>query len=176
MDYSDTKRRAPIPVHAKVTPDPDSGTPSTLQALPETDDVVTGYNNKARDTSQNPPREAAPYLGKPSPKDYAQCARHFGGATEKTIRETFKNTTQLGKLGFVKGLKMWRRLASPNPALNVFRRNEPVATDTIYGPEPAIDNGSTAAQFFIGRISGFCAAEGLGASDHRFPIALMNHI
>ena len=71
---------------------------------------------------------------------------------------------------------MWRRLASPNPALNVFRRNEPVATDTMYGPEPAIDNGSTAAQFFIGRISGFCAAEGLGASDHRFPIALMNHI
>ena len=71
---------------------------------------------------------------------------------------------------------MWRRLSSPNPALNVFRRNEPVATDTIYGPEPAVDNGSTAAQFFIGRISGFCASEGLGVSDHCFPIALMNHI
>ena len=39
-----------------------------------------------------------------------------------------------------------------------------------------MDNGSTAAQFFVGRKSGFCAVEGLGKSDKRYPAALMNHI
>ena len=184
IDYSDTKRRSTSKTK-KTTRKPTPATKNDTQPVEKesTDEIpepstgtTTGYNNKAKDTSQNPPREAAPYLGKPSKVDYAEYARHFGGVPEKVINETFKNTTQLGKIGAVKGLKMWRRLSSPNPALNVFRRNEPVATDTIYGPEPAIDNGSTAAQFFIGRISGFCAAEGLGVSDHRFPLALMNHI
>ena len=32
------------------------------------------------------------------------------------------------------------------------------------------------AQFFVGRKSGFCAVEGIGKSDKRFPVALMNHI
>ena len=31
---------------------------------------------------------------------------------------------------------------SPFPALNVSRRNEPVATDTVYSDTPAINNGS----------------------------------
>ena len=93
------------------------------------------------------------------------------------IQKTFENTTQLGRLGAVKGLKLWKRIKAPNPALNIPRRNEPVAMDTIYGPGcPAVDDGSTAAQFFVGRKSGFCACEGLGASDKRFPTALMNHI
>ena len=102
---------------------------------------------------------------------------NFCGAPVATIQKTFKNTTQLGRLGAVKGLKLWKRHKAPNPALNVPRRNEPVATDTIYGPGcPAVDNGSTAAQFFVGRKSGFTAVEGLGKSDKPFPIALMNHI
>ena len=33
------------------------------------------------------------------------------------------------------------------------RRHEAVATDTVYSDEPAIDNGCTAAQIFIGRDS-----------------------
>ena len=33
-----------------------------------------------------------------------------------------------------------------------------------------------AAQFFVGRKSGFCSVEPLGLSDRKFPIALMNHI
>ena len=42
-------------------------------------------------------------------------------------------------------------LKSRFPALNVRRRNEPVATDTVWADEPAIDDGSTAAQIFVGR-------------------------
>ena len=93
------------------------------------------------------------------------------------VEKTFENTTQLGRLGAVKGLKLWKRHKAPNPALNIPRRNEAVATDTTYGPGcPAVDDGSTAAQFFVGRKSGFCAVEGLGKSDKRYPVALMNHI
>ena len=39
---------------------------------------------------------------------------------------------------------------SPFPALNVSRRNEAVATDTVFSDTPAIDNGSTMAQIFVG--------------------------
>ena len=75
---------------------------------------------------------------------------HFGRVPEKVIEETFKNTTQLGRSQGMKGLKLWRRIKSPNPALNVARQNKPVATDTVYGSVPAVDNGLTAAQFFVG--------------------------
>ena len=45
---------------------------------------------------------------------------------------------------------------SPNPALNVHRRNESVATDTVFSDTPAVDNGVTSAQFFIGCDSMVC--------------------
>ena len=74
-------------------------------------------------------------------------------------------------------MKLWKRHKAPNPALNVPRRNEPVATDATFGPGcPSVDNGSTVPQFFVGRKLGFCAAEGLGKSDKRCAAALMNHI
>ena len=83
----------------------------------------------------------------------------------------------MGRMGAVQGLKLWKRIKAPNPAMNIPRRNKPVATDTIYRPGcPVVDDGSTAAQFFVGRKSRFCAVEGLGRSDKRFPSALMNHI
>jgi septum formation inhibitor MinC len=45
-------------------------------------------------------------------------------------------------------LKKWYK--SPNPALNVRPRDEPVATDTIYSDTPVIDCGITSAQLFVG--------------------------
>ena len=35
------------------------------------------------------------------------------------------------------------------PACNVMRRNEPVATDTVFSDTPAGDSGVTAAQIFV---------------------------
>ena len=139
----------------------------------------TDYNNPAKSTDQNDPRavEGGPYVGRPSKIDYEKYQKNFCGASPEVIEKTFENTTQMGRMGAVKGHKLWKRHKAPNPALNVPRRNEPVATDTIYGPGcPAVDNGSTAAQFFVGRKSGFCAVEGLGKSDRKYPAALMNHI
>ena len=48
---------------------------------------------------------------------------------------------------------MKRHLKSRNPALNVPRRHEPVATDTVYSDTPAIDSGVKMAQLFIGKAS-----------------------
>ena len=141
--------------------------------------VRTDYNNRARSTTQNDSCavRGGPLVGKPSTIDYTKCQRHFVGAPANVVEKTFQNTTQMGHLAAVKGLKLWKRHKAPNPALNIPRRNEAVATDTIYGPGcPAVDNGSTAAQFFVGRKSGFCAVEGLGKSDKGHPVALMNHI
>jgi len=46
-----------------------------------------------------------------------------------------------------------KRYKSLFPALNVHRRDEPVATDTIYSDTPAVDSGATIAQVFVGVVS-----------------------
>lgn len=191
VDYSDTKRKVPekkhIPGTTKRTGETISKPPakdepaSKLEPIPEDDVVRRDYNNPAKHMDQNEPGDTriitGPLAAKKGKIDYPRLARFFGGASEKTILKTLENTTQLGRLGAVEGLRLYQRLKAPNPALNVGRRNEPVATDTIFGPgAPAIDNGSTAAQFFVGRKSGFCEAEGIGESDKKFPVALLNHI
>ena len=48
---------------------------------------------------------------------------------------------------------MKRHLKSRNPALNVSRRHESVATDTIFSDTPAVDSGVKQAQVFVGRDS-----------------------
>ena len=48
---------------------------------------------------------------------------------------------------------MKRHLKSRNPALNVPRRHESVATDTIFSDTPAVDSGVKQAQVFMGRDS-----------------------
>ena len=42
---------------------------------------------------------------------------------------------------------------SPNPALNIYRRNEADATDQIFAKVPAIDGGETSAHIFVGQDS-----------------------
>ena len=48
---------------------------------------------------------------------------------------------------------MKRHLKSRNPALNVPRRHEAVATETVYSDTPAVDNGVKQAQLFVGKES-----------------------
>ena len=52
-------------------------------------------------------------------------------------------------------------LSSRNPVLNIPRRSEAVATDTIFSDTPAVDDGSTMAQFFRGRDTLVCDAYGI---------------
>jgi len=73
----------------------------------------------------------------------------FGWAPADTIKKTFDVTTQFARGRVSDTLKQhWR---SRFPACNVKRRNEPVATDTIFSDTPAVDSGVTAAQIFVGR-------------------------
>ena len=48
---------------------------------------------------------------------------------------------------------MKRHLKSQNPALNVPRRHEPVAPDTVFSDTPAVDSGVKHTQVFGGRDS-----------------------
>ena len=76
--------------------------------------------------------------------DYIALRPHFGYNSEDIVERTFQATTQLGRLSSATHLK--RQYRSPNPALNVHRRNEPV---TIYTDTLAIDDGSHAHSYSL---------------------------
>jgi hypothetical protein len=61
------------------------------------------------------------------------------------------------------------------PALNVHRRNKPVATDTIYCDVPAIHDGSMCAQIYVGLHTKYCDAFGV-KMDGDFSKTLMDVI
>ncbi|MCA1807790.1 MAG: hypothetical protein LC687_08095, partial [Actinobacteria bacterium] len=163
------------------------------------DDGITGYNNPARtaqaklddelftqeerDAMEQPNKEegetipeATARILHPSKKDVDQYSRFFPGTDIDTLRKTFDLTTQYGSKGATSGHTLYNQIASPNPILNIPRRHENVATDTLYSDTPAFDSGSTAAQFFIGRKSHYRTARSLGSSDRDFAKTLMDEI
>ncbi len=73
---------------------------------------------------------------------------NFGFAPARVIKDTFKCTTQWAKM--IERYPFRKHFKSRFPALNVSRRNEPVATDTVFSDTPAIDNGCKIAQVFVG--------------------------
>ena len=68
------------------------------------------------------------------------------------VKCTFENTTRFAG-NVVSGHNIQQTIKSPYPAYSIWRRNEPVATDTIYAEVPAIDTRATAAHIFVGRDS-----------------------
>ena len=91
----------------------------------------------------------------------------------KTI--VFENTTRFAG-NVVSGHNIHQTMKSPYPAYNVWRRNEPVATDTIYAEVPAIGtNGQTQAQIFIGRKTLVADMYGMG-TDKEFVNTLEDNI
>jgi hypothetical protein len=66
----------------------------------------------------------------------------------KTIKKAFKQTTHYTRMP--NGTILKKHYKSPFPALNVQRRNEPVATESVYLDTPAIDGGETCTQIFVG--------------------------
>jgi hypothetical protein len=83
--------------------------------------------------------------------DYESIRPKFGWLSKDIIKETFVWTTQYVRLPGSEILK--KRYKSPFPALNVHRREEPVAMDTVYSDIPAIDDGSTCAQLYVGTLT-----------------------
>ena len=122
-------------------------------------EIHTDYNNPAK--VNNHDMDQRMWTAAPCTKlkkiDAAIYKKFFLGMPTKTIEKTFDATTRLGRI--ISGDVAWlcNSIKAPNLALNVKRRNKPVAMDTIYGPvgHPAIAHGSTHAQLFIGRKSNY---------------------
>jgi hypothetical protein len=83
----------------------------------------------------------------PAQPDYESYRPKFGWLPKDTIRQTFEQTTQFYRRPLA---NLRKHFKTPYPACNVFRRNEPLATDTVYSDVPAIDDGSQTAQVFVG--------------------------
>ena len=109
-----------------------------------------------------------------SQKDYNKLKEYFLNVPIDVIARTFDATTQYAQSGWITG-HIENTYKSPFPALNCRRRNESVATDTVYSDTPAIDNGSTCAQVFVGKQSKFSDVFGM-RTDSQFVDTLMDVI
>ena len=65
-----------------------------------------------------------------TPVDYEKLRPFFGWVNSDIVKQTIDQTTQWGVV--LDSFPMKTHLKSRNPALNVPRRHEPVATDTIF--------------------------------------------
>ena len=131
-------------------------------------------SNEAEEIHQNPDEKImSPRKVTTKAPDYEKLRPMFGWMTSGTIQRTFEMTTQLARIPMGTWLK--KAFQSPNPALNVFRRNEPVATDIFYSDVPAVDNGSTACSIFVGTRSMVTDAYGV-KTDKEFVNTLEDNI
>ena len=96
----------------------------------------------------------------PAEEDWKTLRPYFGWQSEQAIKNTYKVTSRFGgtipQHDYLK-----KHFKSRNPVFNIPRRNEPVASDTIFSDTPAINDSSTMAQFFIGRDTLACDAYGI---------------
>ena len=82
--------------------------------------------------------------------DYEKFRPCFGWVNVDTVQKNMEQSTQWG-VSIPNTFPMRRHLKSRNPAPNVPRRHEPVATDTVFSDTPAVDSGVKQAQVFVGR-------------------------
>ena len=108
-----------------------------------------------------------------SEPDYEKQRPLFAWLPTETIKKTYELSTQYARLPMSTLLK--KRYQSPNPALNVHRRSESVATDTIYSDTPAVDSGVTQAQCFVGCKTMVCDAYPM-KTDKQFVNTLEDNI
>jgi len=115
------------------------------------------------ETKEDLEANTPPVETKPKPNDYSKYRRQFLHMPLEKIKKTFAATTQ-NAASIAYGPKANQTLKSPNPALNIRRRKEAVATDSLFADVPAVDTpGCTGAQIFVGRSSlltdcyGFCS-------------------
>ena len=98
-------------------------------------------------SSPKPPIHACKHKLKPEIPDFDKYRTYFRWVNADTIRDTFKHSTKWGESVVTFPLK--KHLKSRSPALNVPRRHEAIATDTVYADTPAVDSGLIQAQRFV---------------------------
>ena len=156
----------------------DSDDDSEVDSEDDKETTSPKYNNRARSHTglEHPPKSCKLPTDPTKAADVGPYKRFFPGVTDETIKKTFQATTQYGSKGAVQGTTLRNKHVSPNPILNIPRQQEDVATDTIYGSTPAVDDGSTAAQIFIGRTSRYRTFRPAGDSDASYVRTLMDEI
>ena len=73
----------------------------------------------------------------PENPDYEKFRPYFGWVNVDTVQKTMEPSTQWG-VSIPNTFPMKKHLKSRNPALNIPRRHEHVATDTVFSDTPAV--------------------------------------
>ena len=81
---------------------------------------------------------------------YEKFRPYFGWVNVDTVQKTMEQFTQWG-VSLRNTFPMKKHLKSRNPALNIPRRHEAIATDTVFSDTPAVDSGVQQAQVFLVR-------------------------
>ena len=96
----------------------------------------------------------------PQEPDWNALRPFFAWTSPSSIKDTFNVTTRHGTAPHTQDY-IKKHFKSRNPVFNIPRRSEAVATDTIFSDTPAVDDGSTMAQFFCGHDTLVCDAYGI---------------
>ena len=110
---------------------------------------------------------------KPREIDFEIYSPKFAWLPIDIIKKTFEAITQYYRTSM--GTYLKKRYKSPFSACNVHKRNEPVATNTVYSDTPANGSGVTAAQFFAGTSSMVCDIYPM-KTDKQFLNVLLDNI
>ena len=100
------------------------------------------------------------HQGSSQEPDWNALRPFFAWTSPSSIQDTFNVTTRHGTAPHTQDY-IKKHFKSRNPVFNIPRRSEAVATDTIFSDTPAVDDGSTMAQFFCGRDTLVCDAYGI---------------
>ena len=96
----------------------------------------------------------------PQEPDWNALRPFFAWTSPSSIKDTFNVTTKHGTAPHNQDC-IKKHFMSRNPVFNIPRRSEAVATETIFSDTPAVDDGSTMAQFFCGHDTLVCDAYGI---------------
>ena len=99
--------------------------------------------------------------------DYEEFRPYFGWVNVDTVQKTMEQSTQWG-VSLPNTFPMRKYLRSRNPALNIPRRHEAVATDTVFSDTPAVNSGVKQAQVFVGRHTLVANAYPMKSGKHFF--------
>ena len=126
-----------------------------------------------------PPEDYGSYIanlhqGSSQEPDWNGLRPFFAWTSPSSIQDTFNVTTRHGTAPHTQDY-IKKHFKSRNPVFNIPRCSEAVATDTIFSDTPAVDDGSTMAQFFCGRDTLVCGAYGI-KSTKQFISTLSDNI
>ena len=112
-----------------------------------------------------PPEDYGSYIanlhqGSSQEPDWNALRPFFAWTSPSSIQDTFNVTTRHGSAPHTQDY-IKKHFKSRNPVFNIPRCSEAVATDTIFSDTPAVDDGSTMAQFFCGQDTLVCDAYGI---------------